>query len=220
MAVIEMKGAHRTGVGKGHARKARAAGQIPGVLYGHGETPQPLAVDSREFSTVMRVNKGGNAIVSLNLGEGGVTALVRALQLDPVSHRVLHIDFQHISLSETIHIEVPVHLIGIPVGVKDAGGVLEAITRELQIRCLPTAIPASLDVDVTHLAVGESLHVRDLSFEGIEIETDADVTVATVVAATVEPEPEVSAAVAEPEVVGAKGKKDEAGEKDKEKDKK
>ncbi len=216
MAVIQMKGSRREGVGKGFARKARALGNIPGVLYGHGETPQAVAVDSREFSTAMRTNKGSNAIVALDLGQGGVTALVRAVQLDPVSHRVLHIDFQHISLTETIHVEVPVHLVGTPVGVKDGGGILEAITRELQIRCLPTAIPASLDVDVSGLAVGTSLHVRDLKFEGITIETDSHVTVATVVAPTVEAEPVAGATAAEPEVVGAKGKKDEAaGEKDK-----
>lgn len=217
MAVIQMKGALRDGVGKGFARKARAIGRIPGVLYGHGETPKALAVDSKEFSTAMRTNKGSNAIVALDLGSGDVTALVRAVQLDPVSHRVLHIDFQHISLDETIHVEVPVHLVGIPIGVKEGGGVLEAITRELQIRCLPTAIPASLDVDVSGLAVGTSLHVRDLKFEGISIETEGQVTVATVVAPTVEAEPVAgAAAVAEPEVVGAKGKKDEAaGEKDK-----
>ncbi len=219
MAVIQMKGARRAGVGKGHARKARAAGHIPGVLYGHGETPQAVAVESREFSTAMRLNKGGNAIVALDLGDGEVTALVRAVQLDPVSHRVLHIDFQHISLSETIHVEVPVHLVGTAIGVKDGGGILEAITRELTIRCLPTAIPASLDVDVSKLEVGQSLHVRDLSFEGVEIETDGDITVATVVAPTVEVEPVAAeGAAAEPEVVGAKGKKDEAAaEKDKDK---
>jgi len=216
MAVIQMKGSRREGVGKGFARKARALGNIPGVLYGHGETPQALAVDSREFSTAMRTNKGSNAIVALDLGAGEVTALVRAVQLDPVSHRVIHIDFQHISLTETIHVEVPVHLVGIPVGVKDGGGILETITRELQIRCLPTAIPASLDVDVSGLAVGTSLHVADLKFEGISIETDPHVTVATVVAPTVEAEPVAGATAAEPEVVGAKGKKDDAaGEKDK-----
>lgn len=218
MAVIQMKGERRAGIGKGPARRARMAGHIPGVLYGHGETPQAVTVDSREFSTAMRTNKSSNAIVALNLGDGEVTALVRAVQLDPVSHRVLHIDFQHVSLTETIHVEVAVHLVGTPVGVKDGGGILEAITRELMIRCLPTAIPASIDVDVTKLGVGESLHVRDLAIEGITIETDGDITVATVVAPTVEAEPVAAEGAAEPEVVGAKGKKDDAaGEKDKDK---
>ncbi len=215
MAVIQLNGKRREVLGKGGARKARAAGQIPGVIYGHGETPMAVMVDGREFSTAMRSHKGGNAIVNLKVDGGEFTALVRDAQVDPLSRAIVHLDFQHISLTETIEVEVPVHPVGIAVGVKDGGGILELITRQLEVRCLPTAIPAAIDVDVTALAIGASIHVSDIRAEGFTILTDPETTVLTVVAPTVEEAPaaaegEVAAAApAEPEVVGAKGKKEE-----------
>lgn len=215
MAVIQLNGKRREVIGKGGARKARAAGQIPGVIYGHGETPMAVTVDGREFSTAMRTHKGGNAIVNLKVDGGEFTALVRDAQVDPLSRAIVHLDFQHISLTETIEVEVPVHPVGIAIGVKDGGGILELITRQLEVRCLPTAIPAAIDVDVTALAIGASIHVSDIQAEGFTILTDPETTVLTVVAPTVEEAPaaaegEVAAAApAEPEVVGAKGKKEE-----------
>lgn len=215
MAVIQLNGKRREVIGKGGARKARAAGQIPGVIYGHGETPMAVTVDGREFSTAMRTHKGGNAIVNLKVDGGEFTALVRDAQVDPLSRAIVHLDFQHISLTETIEVEVPVHPVGVAIGVKDGGGILELITRQLEVRCLPTAIPAAIDVDVTALAIGASIHVSDIRAEGFTILTDPETTVLTVVAPTVEEAPaaaegEVAAAApAEPEVVGAKGKKEE-----------
>jgi large subunit ribosomal protein L25 len=216
MAVIQLKGSKREAIGKGGARRARAAGLIPGVLYGHGETPVPVAVDFKEFEIALRSHKGGNAIVNLNVGSGDVTALVRDVQLDPLSRRIIHLDFQHISLTEQIVVEVVLHLVGTPIGVKDGGGILEHIVRTVEVRCLPTAIPPSIDVDVTALNIGENLHVRDIVVSGFEMVTEADVTIAAVVAPAAE---EVAAPVAaeegaaateaaEPEVVAAKGKKD------------
>ena len=219
MSVIQLKGTKRESLGKGGARKARAAGNIPSVLYGHKETPVALAVGSRDFKAALRQHKGGNAIVNLNLDGTEITALVRDAQLDPITHDILHLDFQHISLTETIEVSVAVHLVGLAVGVKDGGGILEHIVREVEIRCLPTAIPPSIDIDVTHLNIGESVHVSDIKAEGFTIITDLETTIGTVVPPTVEEV--VAAAVAEPEVVGQKGKKEEAatGDKDK-KDKK
>jgi large subunit ribosomal protein L25 len=230
MAVISIKGSRRESLGKGGARKARAAGLIPGVLYGHGETPIPVAIGARDFEVALRTHKGGNPIVSLGLEGSEFTALVRDAQIDPLTHSVLHLDFQHISLTESIEVSVTVHLVGLPLGVKDSGGILETITRELEVRCLPTAIPASIDVDVSALNIGDSIHVRDVQVKDVEVLTDPDTTIATVVPPTVveEPAPAEAAAVegapAEPEVI-AKGKKDEEGaeegkEKEKEKEKK
>jgi large subunit ribosomal protein L25 len=209
MSVIQINGIVRENVGKGVARKARAAGQIPGVLYGHGEKPMAVQVESRQFMSAMRAHKGGNAIINLNLGSGEYTALVRDVQVDPVSRAVLHLDFQHISLTEKVTVEVPIHLNGIAIGVKDFGGILEHNVRALEVRCLPTQIPGSLDADVSALNVGDTLHVRDLKAEGVEILADADMTIATIVAPTVE-EVAPAAGTAEPEVVAAKGKKEEA----------
>jgi large subunit ribosomal protein L25 len=214
MAVIQFKGSRRDGTGKGAARKARAAGQIPAVLYGHGETPQPVAVEFREFEVALRNHKGSNAIVNLNVAGTEVTALVRDVQYDPLSRAIIHLDFQHISLTEHIEVDVPVHFVGTPVGVKDGGGILEHLVRMLKVRVLPTAIPAGIDVDVTALNIGQNLHVSDLApGTGYEIITEADVAVAAVVAPAAEevvaaPVEGEAAAAAEPEVVGAKGKKE------------
>jgi len=224
MAVISLSGARRERIGKGGARKARAAGQIPGVLYGHGETPIPLSIGGVEFHTALRNHKGGNAVVNLAVEGGEYTALLRDVQYDPISHDIMHLDFQHISLTEMVEVKVPVHLTGIATGVKDGGGILEAIVRDVEVRCLPTAIPPSIEVDVSALNIGESIHVSDLSVADVEIMSDPEGTIATVVPPTVVAETPtgeeaaVEAPVAEeggePELI-AKGKKEEEeGEKE------
>lgn len=227
MAVISLKGERRGDLGKGGARKARAAGQIPGVLYGHGEDPIPVAIESRAFQLALHHHSGGNAIVNLAVSGGEHTALIRDVQYDPLNHAILHLDFQRISLTEEVEVRVTVHMTGTAVGVKDGGGILETILRDVEVRCLPTAIPGSIDADVSHLAIGDSLHVRDLVVApGITILTEADATIATVVPPTVmeeKPAEDVAVAAAgtEPEVI-AKGKKDdeEGDEKEKGKEKK
>ena len=219
MPVIPLTGTRRGDIGKGGARKARAAGLIPGVLYGHGEEAIALSVSAREFELAVR-KQGGNPIIGLGLDGGDHTALIRAVQYDPISHDIIHLDFQRISLTETIEVEVPIHLTGLAVGVKDGGGILEPILRELKVSCLPTAIPPFVEVDVSALNIGDSVHVSAIVAPGVTILTDPDVTVATVVPPTVhveeKPAEEVAAAAAteaggeptEPEVI-AKGKKEE-----------
>jgi large subunit ribosomal protein L25 len=221
MSVMQLTGSRREKLGKGGARKARAAGEIPAVLYGHGEEPVAVAVKSRDFDLMLRAHKGGNPIVNLNLSGAEHTALVRAVQYDPITHLILHIDFQHISLTETIEVEVNVHLEGIPVGVKDGGGILEQITRQVEVRCLPTEIPSAINCDVTKLEIGDSVHVSDLSVSGVTILSDPGTTIATVVPPTVAEETTTADAAAEPaegepELI-AKGKKDEEDD-EKEKD--
>jgi len=226
MAVIALNGKRRDALGKGGARKARAAGDIPGVLYGHGEAPIPVNVGAREFQVALHTHKGGNAIVNLSLGGSEYTALIRDVQYDPVSHHIMHLDFQHISLTETIEVSVNLHLTGLAVGVKDGGGILEHILRDVEVRCLPTAIPPRIELDVSALNIGDSIHVRDIVMPEVTILTDPDPTVATVVPPTVmeeKPAEEVAATeatAAEPEVI-AKGKKEEGeGEAAEEKGKK
>ena len=119
MAVISLKGERRESLGKGGARKARAAGLIPAVLYGHGEEPVAVAVKAREFQLALHHHKGGNAIIHLAVNGGEHTALIRDVQYDPIDHSVLHLDFQRISLTEEVEVKVSVHLVGTPVGVKD-----------------------------------------------------------------------------------------------------
>ena len=220
MSVMQLSGSRREKLGKGGARKARAAGEIPAVLYGHGEEPVAVAVKARDFDLMLRAHKGGNPIVNLNVGGGEFTALVRAVQYDPITHGIIHIDFQHISLTETVEVEVAVHVSGIAVGVKDGGGILEQITRHVEVRCLPTDIPSSISVDVSALEIGDSVHVSDLQVANVTILSDPDLTIATVVPPTVVEEAIAAEAATpgegEPEVI-AKGKKDEEDE-EKEKD--
>src|SRR4249920_617848 len=116
MAVIQLRGTRREKLGKGGARKARAAGLIPGVVYGHGEPPVPVAIETREFQTALRHHKGGNAIVNLAVSGGEFTALIRDVQYDPLSREIMHLDFHHISLTETVEVRVTVHLNGLPLG--------------------------------------------------------------------------------------------------------
>ncbi|HKQ57193.1 MAG TPA: 50S ribosomal protein L25 [Candidatus Eisenbacteria bacterium] len=215
MAVIPLKGNRRENLGKGGARKARAAGDIPAVLYGHGEQPVAVSIQARELDLALRAHKGGNPIVNLAVSGGEFTALIRDVQYDPLTHDILHLDFQHISLTETIEVKVAVHLTGLPLGVKDGGGILETILRELEVRCLPTAIPASIQIDVSHLNIGDSVHVREVSVPDVTILNDGGETIATVVPPTVMEEKAAeevavgdAAATAEPEVI-TKGKKDE-----------
>jgi large subunit ribosomal protein L25 len=216
MSVIPLRGTRREQLGKNSARKTRAAGMIPGVVYGHDEDPIPVALDAREFQLAMGKHRGGNAIVNLAVNGGEYTALIREVQYDPLTHGILHLDFHHISLTEMVEVSVPVHLNGLPVGVKDGGGVLELITREIEVRCLPTAIPPAIELDVTHLNIGDSLHVSAISIPDVEILVAPEVTLATVVPPTVveekpAEEAAAAAATAEPEVI-TKGKKEEEGE--------
>jgi large subunit ribosomal protein L25 len=220
MSVIPLTGSRREGLGKGGARKARAAGLIPGILYGHGEQPIPVAIGARDFQLAMAQVRGGNPIINLTVAGADYTSLIRAVQYDPINHDVIHLDFQHISLTERIEVEVAIQLTGLAVGVKDAGGILEQILRTIAVRCLPTAIPSSIELDVSHLGIGDSAHVSDLKVENVEILTDPGSTVATVVPPTVmeeKPAAEVAPeAAAEPELSVERGKKEEEGEESKE----
>jgi large subunit ribosomal protein L25 len=214
MAIVPLTGSLRERSGKGPARQARLQGRIPGVLYGHGQAARSVAVDSREFINAVRQIEGGNMIVSLRLEGGERTALVREVQRDPLSHEILHLDFQEVSLTERVRVEVALHLTGASPGVKE-GGILETITRHVEVECLATQIPDAMDVDVSALGIGDSVHVRDLAVpQGVTVLADADLTVATVVPPTVYEAPAAPEAVAaapaaeEPEVIG-KGKEEE-----------
>jgi len=219
MAIVPLEGQVRPGTGKGPARSARRAGMIPGVIYGAGEKPTALAVPKKEFELAIK-SAGGNVIVALKLGNiVEQTAIIREVQRDPISHDIIHLDFHHISLTEKVTVEVAVHLVGTPDGVKNGGGILEHITRTIEIECLPTQIPGHLEADVSALGIGDSIHVRDLVITNAEVLSDPDTTIATVVPPTVMTEPTAEAAAAgaaEPEVI-AKGKGEEAGGEKKEK---
>ena len=212
MAMLSLKGARRSEVGKGVARKLRVDGRIPAVYYGRGEEPIPLVVGLRELEDVIHRAEGSNVIVDLKVeGDAGADrkALIREIQRDPVAGSILHLDLQHILLTERIVVEVPIVLVGTPIGVKDGGGILEHLLREVEVECLPTDIPSKLEVEVSALNIGDSLHVSDIQAERVVIRTEADRAIAAVVPPTIleEVKPAEEAAPAEPELV--KEKKEE-----------
>jgi len=218
MAIVPLVGRVRPGTGKGPARQARRDGLIPGVLYGSGETPTAVSVPKKEFELALKTShaSGGNVIVALALdGAPERTAIIREVQRDPISYDILHLDFHHISLTEKVTVDVTIHLVGTPDGVKNGGGILEHITRSIEIECLPTQIPTHIDVDVSGLGIGHSVHVRDLKVADAEVLSDEDITIATVVPPTVltEATPGAAPSSAEPEVI-AKGKVEEGEKKD------
>lgn len=212
MAIVSLTSARRSNTGKGAARRLRAAGQVPGVFYGRGEAAIPLTLGTKELEGILTGADGGNVIVDLKVEgaeEADRKAIIREIQRDPVAGDILHVDLQHISLTEMITVEVPVVLVGVPVGVKDGGGILEHLLREVEVECLPTDIPPHLDIDVANLGIGQSVHVSDLKAERATIQTEADRTVATVVPPTVLEEVKpVEEAAAEPELI-AKEKEEE-----------
>ena len=147
MAIVVLKGARREQVGKGISRRLREAGSIPAVYYGRGEEPVALSLHAKELDTLLHGSAGSNVIVDLKV-EGDAAAdrkaLLREIQRHPVRGNILHVDLQHISLSERITVEVPVVLVGVPTGVKDGGGILEHLLREVEVECLPTDIPGGV----------------------------------------------------------------------------
>ncbi|HZI89956.1 MAG TPA: 50S ribosomal protein L25 [Candidatus Polarisedimenticolia bacterium] len=217
MAIVSLDAAQRADKGKGVARRLRVDGRVPGVYYGRGEDSIALTVGLKDLMSVLESADGSNVIVDLKLSGAAAKdrkALIREIQRDPVAGSILHLDLQHISLTERITVEVPVVLVGTPTGVKDGGGILEHLLREVEVECLPTDIPAKLEIDVSAMQIGDSLHVSDLKLEQGEILTEADRAIAAVVPPTVleEAKPAEEGAAAEPEVIGAKEKEEGEGE--------
>jgi large subunit ribosomal protein L25 len=219
MASAALSAQPREGTGKGSARKLRAAGRVPAVIYGHGEETRMLSVDAHELVTLFSKIRVENTVITMNIeGEAQASqALVREVQRHAYRDDVVHVDFYQIHAGEAITVGVPLRLLGNPPGVK-AGGVLQHALNEIEVRCMPDRIPATLDIDISSLEIGDSVHVSDIPQpEGVEFLIDAERTVCSVMAPTLAvEEEEVAAEVAEgepeePEVI-ARGKADEDDE--------
>lgn len=195
--------------GKSAARKMRAAGRIPAVVYGHGEETRLLSVDAHELELLFNRVHWENTIVELTIeGERApVRTLVREVQSHAYKPLVVHVDFQQIHAGERVHVSVPIRLTGNAPGLK-AGGVMMQTETDLDIRCTPDKIPEFIEVDVSGLEIGDAVHLRDITLpEGVEAEIDADRTICSVtpptVAATTETAEEApETAEGEPEVIG------------------
>jgi len=216
MKEIVIKAKLRDKLGKEHAKKLRRQGIIPAVVYGAETPPLSLEVEAKSFLALLRSGLGENVIITLNIDDqknGDKKVLIRELQRDPVWGNILHVDFQQISLSKKLTIKVPIHLVGIPIGVQQDGGILQHVLRELEVECLPTDIPEKIEVDVANLKIGDSIHVGDVKLEKGQMLSDPQGSIVSVVHPTVFKEPEVApaAAVEEPEVIT---EKKEAAEKE------
>ena len=161
----------RDGRGKNEANRLRAGGRIPAVVYGsQGDGQAPLgtaiAVDPKQLLRILHSDSGANTLISLKVEGAESRVMVREYQLDPITHQLLHADFYRLALDKAITVSVPIVLKGEPKGVKQQGGLLDFVTREIQVQCLPTEIPEHIDVDVAELMLNQSIRVRDLASDG------------------------------------------------------
>jgi large subunit ribosomal protein L25 len=213
MKTIELNVERRTGSGKGAARKTRAGGKIPAVVYGAGKPTVSVQLERRELTDAFRAGAGENAIFLLKLSGSDQSrhAMIREFSRDPVSREPLHIDFVRVLMDEKVRVKVPIEVTGVALGVKTEGGILDYVTREVEIECLPGNIPEHLPIDVSALAIGDALRISDLpGVEGVVIVDDPEKVLVHVTHATKEPEPAAAAEAAaaeptEPEVL-KKGK--------------
>ena len=211
----------RTTIGKNEARRTRREGKVPATVYGASSAGASrdavsISVEPKALLKILHSEAGANTLISLKLDGADTKVLVKAFQLDPVTHQVLHADFYRVAMDRMIEVTIPILIKGEPKGVKVQGGILEFVRREIQIECLPSDIPEHVDVDVTELMVGQGIRLREVATSPKwQPLTDGDAMLVHVIlakaeeaaaAATVEATP---AATTEPEVI-KKGKKEEA----------
>jgi large subunit ribosomal protein L25 len=200
--------------GKNEARRLRASGRIPAVVYGveKGKAVE-IAVDPKALLRILHSESGVNTLIGLGLDGGNTRVLVKEYQLDPIDHRLLHADFYQVAMDKAITVTVPIVIKGEPKGVKQQGGIVDFVNREIEVECLPGDIPEHIDVDISELMLHQGVRVRDLKSEGAKWTpvSDDDMMIVHVVMlkAEAEPTPEAAAATpaapAEPEVI-KKGK--------------
>ena len=221
MPDIVVAAQNRTESGKNVNRRLRTRGLIPGVLYGKAKKPVPVAVSPKEIGSILRSKTGENTLFDLDLDGSRRKVILKDFQVEPLKGHLLHADFYEVALDKPIEVDVHVELTGTPVGVKVQGGIVDWVTRELQVECLPADIPEKIVADISALEIGKHLRVGELKApDKVTILTDADVVIAHVVAPRAEEEvaapaaeaaPTTEEGVAEPEVI-KKGKATAEGE--------
>jgi large subunit ribosomal protein L25 len=200
---LKLKAERREESGKGAARKLRAAGRVPAVLYGHGVGPMAVSVDAKDLFHVLHGSAGTNVLVDLQVDGAQHLSLPREIQRDHVRGRYVHVDFLAVRRDETVTVSVPVRVVGESPGVK-AGGVIEHHLWELQVECLPGDVPDGIEADVSNLQVGDSLRVADLlPPQGVSVLTPLEESVVAVVIPQVRVVEEVEAAAEEGEEAAA-----------------
>jgi large subunit ribosomal protein L25 len=217
MATAQLSATPRSNTGKGTARSLRQQGQIPAVIYGHGRDPQLLAINTRELEKLLDRISAESTVIELSLDGTSARTLIREIQRHPFKRQILHVDFQELVAGEKVTVNIPIVLTGIPDGVRNDGGILDQTMRDLAVEVDPSNIPNHIELDVTNLRIGDSIHVRDIPLpQGVEISGDGSSTVCVVsapraVVEEVAAVAEVEAAV-EPEVIGKEKEDEEEGE--------
>lgn len=217
MATVSFNATARDAAGKGAARTLRSKGQVPAVIYGHGREPQALALNARDLDKLLGHIQAESTVIEVSVGGTTAKTLIREIQRHPIRRQILHVDFQALVAGEKVTVSIPIILNGIPEGVRLEGGVLDQTLRELEIEVDPSNIPDHVELDVTNMVIGDSLHVSDIVLPaGVDVQDDPETSVAvlaapravieeTAVAETVEG---VAEGTTEPEVIG-KGPTDE-----------
>ena len=202
---VSLSATAREKTGKGAARQARFEKKVPAVVYGHGRNAQSVMVDALALEKALTGIEAESTLIELTVDGKKSRALIREIQRHPLRPDIIHVDFYEIKADEKITLKVPVHLTGTADGVRNAGGVLDQVTREVEIEVMPENIPDRVELDVSALKIGDSLHTRDLSIPNAVILTGADLTIATVVPPRAEevvaPAAEAATEVAEPELI-------------------
>jgi len=215
MEQIVVEAQRRNPGGKNVNRRMRKSGQIPAVVYGAGKAPLPLTVDPGVISGILHSASGHNTIFSLSVEGSQSNVMVKDYQLDPVRGRIIHADLYEIAMDQLLKLTVDIEIVGEAEGVKVGGGIMDTVTRSLEVECLPADIPESIKVDVTQLKINDYIRVKNLPADPkVKILSDSEVVIVTVVPPVKEEvvQPvEAAAAPAEPEVI-KKGKAVEEGE--------
>jgi large subunit ribosomal protein L25 len=227
MKEIVLSVGKREGTGKESSHRLRSNGFIPGIVYGPETDSLSVSINHRELIGLIRREGRTNMLIDLKLeGENnGRKVVIREIQSDPVSGEFRHVDFYQVSMKRKLNTMIKVNLTGIPDGVKNAGGILQQVRREIEVLCLPSNIPEGVDIDVSELNIGDSIHIGDLEIDKVDIITEKRLTIATVVpptvikAAATEAEAEAEAEV-EGEAEGEAAPEGEAAEGEKAEEKK
>jgi large subunit ribosomal protein L25 len=190
----------RQETGKNANRRARSAGKIPAVVYGGGKESVSIEVDRKTLVDTMKGHSGENPIFLLKLGDKERHAMIRNMQLDPVSRQVVHIDFQRVQMDQKVRVTVPIELVGTAYGVKTEGGMLDFVTREVHVECLPADIPRHIECDVTDVHIGQHVEAKDLAVpEGVTLLDDPDRVIVALGHSRLEAAPAAEGAAAEGE---------------------
>ena len=218
MATAQLSATARNTSGKGAARTLRRDGRVPAVIYGHSRDPLSLSVPAREFERLLERIAAENTVIELSIDGSMSRTLIREIQRHPVRRNVLHVDFQELVAGERVIVAIPIVLQGTPDGVRHAGGILNQIMQELECRVDPLNMPSRIEIDVTSLTIGHSIHVNEIAIpDGVEVLDDPEAAVCVVAAPKAEEEvlPPAGAApeaAAEPELIRKPKEGDEEGE--------